>query len=151
MRSRIDRCERAARGVAIRGNARTCARAVRGRAGCARMARILIGAAAMLRAGRSQLLWATALILVASCAFDPDAPESQGPSQIGAADLDHDQLIAPSDDPSVPVCTSGRLRCLSRIRTDHAGRIQRFASAAAVPGMSAADLQSAYKLDVSVD
>src|SRR5262249_38873154 len=91
-------------------------------------------------------LWAAALFIISSCALDADAPQPQS----GGGDLDGTSADGVSDAPSMNVCNHGRMRCLSKVRTDQSGRIQRFA-AAAVPGRGAADLQSAYKLDVSVD
>src|SRR5512135_3264730 len=47
-----------------------------------------------------------------------------------------------------PNCTSGRLRCLSHVRTDVHGYVQTYATP---QGLGASDLQDAYALDVSVD
>jgi hypothetical protein len=96
-----------------------------------------------------------ALVLaLASCAID--APPDRAPTVlVGAAS---DQIEAdraadeaatadiPTDD-SVSVCEGGHYRCYARRRVDETGRFVPFAAT----GLAAADLQSAYKLNVAAN
>src|SRR5579862_447030 len=97
---------------------------------------------------------ASALALVlASCALDtaPGAEPlaGQAPADLVEADRAADE-IALADiptDTSVSICEGGRMRCYAQRRVDASGRFVPFAAT----GLSASDLQSAYKLNVAVD
>jgi hypothetical protein len=52
---------------------------------------------------------------------------------------------------NAPVCTGGRLRCLSHVRLESSGKIQSMAAAATPSGLGPSDLISAYKLDTTIN
>ena len=99
---------------------------------------------------------ASALALVlASCAIDaaPGAEPLAGQAPADADRIEADRAadeLALADvptDASVSVCEGGRMRCYAQRRVDQSGRFVPFAAT----GLSASDLQSAYKLDVAID
>jgi len=88
---------------------------------------------------------ATAALLGGAFTVSCAPPLDRGDVDGGEDRADQD-LGGVTSEPETGVCVNGPYRCMAHIRTDGAGQIKRFAS---VSGIGPAEIQSAYKLDVS--
>src|SRR5262249_35419872 len=86
-----------------------------------------------------------ATVLMAGCAGVEDSSP-----QTAASVQDRDRATAQMEtiqvQPHSAVCSGGKYHCKSRVRTDSFSKITNFATPS---GLGPADLQAAYKLDVS--
>ena len=80
-----------------------------------------------------------ALASLVACAPPIDRTDDPG-------DRGEDDLATIEQQPSASVCNGGRFHCYAQIRTDGNGHVHTFALPS---GVGPADIQSAYKLDVS--